>query len=61
MEILLLILAALATSAAILQIVAKQGRLGPAMHGWAVRYSYPKETLFLACILWVAWYFSADL
>ena len=60
MENLLLFVAALATSAAIFQVIAKQGALGPAMRGWPVRRSYPKETIFLACILWVAWYFLVD-
>jgi hypothetical protein len=57
---LLLILAVLASAAAILQIVARQGMLGPTVHGWAAQYSHAKETIILACVLWAAWYVLAD-
>jgi hypothetical protein len=40
---LLLILAVLASAAAILQVVARQGVLGPTMHGWAAQYSREAE------------------
>jgi hypothetical protein len=60
MEDLLLILAILATAAAILQIVARLGLpLGSRMQAMAIQYSHLKETIILACVLWAAWYVLA--
>jgi hypothetical protein len=61
MEELVLILAILATAAALLQIVARLGiLLSPRMQAMVVQYSRLKETVIFAGILWAAWYVLAD-
>ena len=61
MEGFLVIVAALATGAAVFQIVARLGILGPGMRGVVLQNWHLKEAIVVACIFWAGWYVLADM
>jgi hypothetical protein len=57
----LLVLAILATGAALFQATARLGILGSRMESLQVQHRHAVAIAILACVFWAAWYYLADM